>query len=253
MNEDAFFANVAGRLGRSVRVLDGTLVGDSPEADAPLRETFGPPPFWAEYQLSPTNRVQKFMAELASLGGSASLFHTIESLHAALQTTLRELGAVHVGVWGGDFAKRWQIDDVLADYQRVEFGNRNLEDENTLGDAKAFATVDVGITGCQFAVADTGSVVLIASRTAGRVVSLLPSVHIVLLHASQIVTRMGEVWAGLAGQRTGSQGEPWPAAVNFITGPSRSSDIENDLSIGVHGPAAVIAFVLAEGATDPTL
>jgi L-lactate dehydrogenase complex protein LldG len=79
---------------------------------------------------------------------------------------------------------------------------------------------------------NTGSLVLSASTTRPRQVSLLPTVHLALVREDQLVDRMGEALSSYA---SGAM----PSAVHFVTGPSRTSDIENDLSIGVHGPAAV--------------
>ena len=78
-----------------------------------------------------------------------------------------------------------------------------------------------------------------ASRARPRGVSLLPSLHVALVRESRIVFRLGEALAHFAALGPFAQ----PSAVHFITGPSRTSDIENDLTIGVHGPAAVVALV----------
>jgi L-lactate dehydrogenase complex protein LldG len=69
---------------------------------------------------------------------------------------------------------------------------------------------------------------------------LLPSVHIAVLFASQIRPDLGAAFEALAA-RSGL-----PSAAHVITGPSRTSDIENDLTIGVHGPSAVTAIVIEE-------
>ena len=97
---------------------------------------------------------------------------------------------------------------------------------------EACLAAHVGITTVDHAVVNTGTLVLSASATRPRQVSLLPTVHLALVRENQLVDRMGEALTSYAA------GE-MPSAVHFITGPSRTSDIENDLSIGVHGPAAV--------------
>jgi len=93
-----------------------------------------------------------------------------------------------------------------------------------------------------FAVANTGTLALATTAQRARSVSLLPTVHIALVRESQFVDRMGEALEGIARQT----GPPpaTPSSVHFISGPSRSADIENDLSIGVHGPAALYVIAL---------
>src|SRR5262249_47816330 len=103
---------------------------------------------------------------------------------------------------------------------------------------RAALEADVGVTTVDFAIANTGSLVVSADRARPRGVSLLPTMHLALVRSSQLVARMGAVFASY----TSRPGGP-PSAVHFITGPSRTSDIENDLTIGVHGPAAVSAIL----------
>lgn len=93
-----------------------------------------------------------------------------------------------------------------------------------------------GITGVDAAIAETGTLVMGSNRLGeadapgrGRTVSLLPPIHIAVLRKEQIVFSSISVFRRLS---AGSM----PSQVIFATGPSRSADIENDLSIGVHGP-----------------
>lgn len=88
----------------------------------------------------------------------------------------------------------------------------------------------------------TGSVVVLSAKEKGRSVSLLPTVLFIVIPVERLKTRLGEVLVGLdeAGR------EALPAGVHFITGPSRSSDIENDLTIGVHGPGIVYALIVGQ-------
>ncbi len=100
---------------------------------------------------------------------------------------------------------------------------------------------EVGITAVDHAIVNTGTLVVSASRARPRSVSLLPTVHLALVREDQLVDRMGLALAGYASAGTR------PSAIHFITGPSRTSDIENDLSIGVHGPAAVSVLLWRNG------
>jgi L-lactate dehydrogenase complex protein LldG len=68
--------------------------------------------------------------------------------------------------------------------------------------------------------------------------------HVAMIRANQIVARMGEALEKL------TRDDVLASQLLFITGPSRTSDIENDLTIGVHGPAAVVVMMLDDGAID---
>ena len=91
-----------------------------------------------------------------------------------------------------------------------------------------------GITEVDYAIAETGTIVLSSEATNALLVSLLPPVHIALVHESQISASLDEVIKKLAVEHLG-RSEP-TRSVSFITGPSRTSDVELTLSIGVHGP-----------------
>lgn len=90
--------------------------------------------------------------------------------------------------------------------------------------------VEVGITQAQAGIAETGTLVLDSSVERNRFVSLVPPVHIAILDASRIYMTLAETLAAL---QSGNEVSP---AITFITGPSRTADIELTLAIGVHGP-----------------
>jgi L-lactate dehydrogenase complex protein LldG len=96
---------------------------------------------------------------------------------------------------------------------------------------------DVGITTAQAAIAETGTLVLDGACERHRLVSLVPPVHIAILDAASIYQTLGEALAFIH-----KNGELSPA-VTFITGPSRTADIELTLAIGVHGPQELYVIV----------
>ena len=97
--------------------------------------------------------------------------------------------------------------------------------------------IDVGISTVQAGIAETGTLVLDSSRERNRLVSLVPPVHIAIVDASTIFQTLGEALAFIH-----QDGTPSPA-VTFITGPSRTADIELTLTIGVHGPQELYVIV----------
>lgn len=99
---------------------------------------------------------------------------------------------------------------------------------------------DVGITTAQLAIAETGTLVLESESERHRLVSLVPPVHIAILDAQGLVQSLGEALSYL--QREGVSG--MSRAVTFITGPSRTADIELTLTVGVHGPKELHVIVI---------
>ncbi|MFN4325791.1 MAG: lactate utilization protein C [Azonexus sp.] len=101
----------------------------------------------------------------------------------------------------------------------------------------------VGITGCFCAVAETGTLLLLSGIDTPATVSLLPETHIALVSTTRIVATMEDAFALLRAER----GE-MPRALNFISGPSRTGDIEQTIVLGAHGPCRVHLVLVDEAA-----
>ena len=97
----------------------------------------------------------------------------------------------------------------------------------------------MGITTAQAAIAETGTLVLESERERHRLGSLVPPVHIAIVEAASICLTLGEA---LALVHRGGSSEMSPT-ITFITGPSRTADIELTMAIGVHGPQELYAIV----------
>jgi L-lactate dehydrogenase complex protein LldG len=97
----------------------------------------------------------------------------------------------------------------------------------------------VGITGCFRAIAETGTLMLCSGPATPATVSLLPETHIAVVRAAQIVPGMEEGWAALRAEFAGP-----PRAVNFVSGPSRTGDIEQTIVLGAHGPYRVHVVIV---------
>jgi L-lactate dehydrogenase complex protein LldG len=104
----------------------------------------------------------------------------------------------------------------------------------------ACAAADIGITSVDYALAATGTFVMLSSHNEARLISLLPPIHIAIFPRSRILANLDELLSIL----------PRPAdetsSMVLITGPSRTADIEQILVRGVHGPGEVCAVVVDE-------
>ncbi len=103
--------------------------------------------------------------------------------------------------------------------------------------ADAVFDVDCGVTDCDAAIAETGSVVIKAKPAHGRVLSVVPPLHVVIVEPRRIVADLLDVLRRLEEEGVGS-------GTVVITGPSKTTDIEGNLVIGVHGPGRVHIFLL---------
>jgi len=90
---------------------------------------------------------------------------------------------------------------------------------------------DAGVSRAVYALADTGSVVLAAAPDEPRAASLLPEVHVTVVAESSILAGLEALFAAV--------GDDLPSSLAIVTGPSRSADIEQKLTVGVHGPGEV--------------
>jgi L-lactate dehydrogenase complex protein LldG len=98
---------------------------------------------------------------------------------------------------------------------------------------------DVGITACDLLVAQTGSVLVTSASAGGRALSVLPPHHVVLARRDQLVPDLPEAFRRLQ-ERYGTN---YPSMISFVTGPSRTGDIERILVLGAHGPKHLTVLV----------
>jgi L-lactate dehydrogenase complex protein LldG len=125
----------------------------------------------------------------------------------------------------------------IAISDQVHLADLEIEELAVAPNAHDIFRFDVGISTAQAAIAETGTLVLDSASERHRLVSLVPPVHIAIISASKIRETLSEALTLLQ-----SAGEISPA-VTFITGPSRTADIELTLAIGVHGPQELYVIV----------
>jgi L-lactate dehydrogenase complex protein LldG len=115
-----------------------------------------------------------------------------------------------------------------------------LSDHNQI--VARLANCGVGLTAADYAIAETGTIVLSSDEQNALLVSLLPPVHIALVRSSQIMVSLDEVITKIGKERISRVDAS--RSVTLITGPSRTSDVELVLSIGVHGPKELHVIIL---------
>jgi L-lactate dehydrogenase complex protein LldG len=101
---------------------------------------------------------------------------------------------------------------------------------------------DCAITGCEYLVARTGSILLSSATESGRTTSVYAPVHVCIAYSSQLVHDIDDALMQLRAKH----GSHFPSLVSLATGPSRTADIEKTLVVGVHGPKEVFCFLVQQ-------
>lgn len=102
------------------------------------------------------------------------------------------------------------------------------------------ADCDVSITGCEYLVARTGTIVMSSAQTSGRTTSVYAPIHICIAFTNQLVYDLKDALQAAKDK----YGNNLPSLITFATGPSRTADIEKTLVVGVHGPKEVYLFLV---------
>jgi L-lactate dehydrogenase complex protein LldG len=133
-----------------------------------------------------------------------------------------------------DWQKIYCVEDKLVEPIAGQISDRII----TTG----LAGCDVSITGCEYLVARTGSIVMSAAQNSGRTASVYAPVHICIAFTSQLVYDIRDALQAVREKF----GERLPSLITFATGPSRTADIEKTLVVGVHGPKEVYLFLVED-------
>ncbi len=111
---------------------------------------------------------------------------------------------------------------------------------NFVEDSSKLASVDIGVTLCEYLVSRTGTVMVSSKQEAGRRLGVYANIHVVVAYTSQLVTNVKDALKGLKKK----YGNNFPSLVTAITGPSRTADIEKTLVQGAHGPKDIFVFLI---------
>jgi L-lactate dehydrogenase complex protein LldG len=171
---------------------------------------------------APDELLDRFIAELKAL----SVTVHVEASEAAVRARVRALLlGKRVRAWPRA-ALPYRIGDDLA--SDVFAGPAERRD---------IAAAEFGVTGVDAAIAETGSLVLVSTKDHPRSASLVPPHHVAVVKRNDLVPTLGAALVKLRGAI------PSASALNVVTGPSRTADIELQLTLGVHGPGALVVVV----------
>lgn len=191
-------------------------------------------------QFSKTNLAAKFSAELTALSGTV-IAARAEDVPDLLVELLSTRGAKTALAWE---AEHLPVPGVLEAVRQSGIEIADSELPRSTGRTEALLAnepVRVGITGVEAAIADTGTMVVMAGAGKPRLAYMSVRTHIALIAPHQLYGTLAE-WQAARPQLPSQLRAH--STMTFITGPSRTADIEMTLTVGVHGPGEVIAISL---------
>ncbi len=176
-------------------------------------------PVFKEIQPS---QAECFKREMETVSGKCSICQNEEELLFELVNYLREQNIEKV------FCTDEKIISLL-DKKNIAHTTANAD----------FTEMQVAITDCELLVARTGSVVVSAAGAAGRQLNIFPPIHIVIARKEHLVNYPEDALHTMQKK----YGEVLPSMISFISGPSRTADIEKTLVLGAHGPKALFVLI----------
>ncbi len=166
-----------------------------------------------------------FTAQLEAVSGKVTRVASIDAVAEVVATHMRSY----------DLGARLVVAPDPA-LEGIPWSNRlSVERRAAAGDDR------VSVTGAYAGVAETGSLVLLSSAESPTTLNFLPDDHLVVLREVQIVPHIEDVWV-----RMRSDKRRMPRTVNFITGPSKTADVEQTIQEGAHGPRRLHVILVSE-------
>lgn len=171
------------------------------------------------------SETERFLSEVNKLSGKGQKIQPSEIV-SALQSLVAEQNIRKATAWNTPYLQQLQITKHLASLG-VEIVSPN-------SDKHSIAQCDLGITEADYLLAETGTLVLRSSADKSRAVSLAPRVHLAIVRPEMLRPDMHQVFAEAKDNHY----------LVFITGPSRTADIELTVTLGVHGPKNLYVWMM---------
>ncbi len=171
--------------------------------------------------------IDRLLAEIEKLSGVARRVANQDELRIALRELVEKEKIAKATTWATAELRELGIAEMLT--------TLGVEIVPQDADKRAIAQCDLGITGVDFALPETGTLVLRTTPAQSRLVSLLPRVHLAILRPNVLRGDLRDVFTEIKHDKR----------IVLVTGPSRTTDIEKVLTIGVHGPKALYVWCVS--------
>ncbi len=178
--------------------------------------------------------------EVDAVGGKAFVVDDREQARRQLAALLRQHDVRSAICWSHEVLDEIELDSLLAHQNVTSHCHKSLAPLDRASQRETMLAADIGISSVDYAIAETGTLVVCSKPGQERVVTLLPPVHAAIVESAQILPDLIDVFDRLDGRIT----RGLPSNISLITGPSKTGDIELQLTTGVHGPGTWYVIIL---------
>ena len=240
---DAFFQNIRQALGRSEGAPPDVPIAESAFSEDPRSVETRARSIRLEAETRSAELMSRLEDSASQAGWKVARVKSAEEASHYVRALAKDMEARSVVRSAHPVVDRLNLETSLDPFgiqvSRMAVGDQTdehkLEERRRLFRHKAIEA-DIGVTGADYAIAETGTCVLFAREGVSRLVSLLPPVHVALVEKGQVLPSLDELFT--LHRRDFLEGN-LGSYMNLISGPSRSADIEYTLVTGVHGPGEV--------------
>jgi L-lactate dehydrogenase complex protein LldG len=237
-SREEFFARIRGEMRRASGLFAAT-VAERPKHPGSAAEALR-----RELSERWPQTLERFQQEFERVGG---VFHRVASIGdvpRAVGDIARERGARRLVSWhpaalGADLGVALGAEGIASEAMPSGALDEAAERERLRA---RIAEADLGLTGADLAIGETGTLVLVSGAGRPRSTGLLPPCHVAVFDRTALVESLAQVGVVLEAWHEGAAPAWRGAAIHFVTGPSRTADIELTLTRGVHGPKEVHAI-----------
>jgi L-lactate dehydrogenase complex protein LldG len=170
--------------------------------------------------------LELLLEEIRKLGGTVRRLTSLEELATALAELVKAEGVRKAALWSTPQLRQLGIEQML-----VVLGVSIVSGS---ADKRQLAECELGVTGADALLPETGTLLLRSGPERPRAVSLVPRVHLAIVHPSALRADLHQALADVKGE----------GYAVLVSGPSRTADIELTLTVGVHGPKSLYVLVL---------
>jgi len=179
-----------------------------------------------------SNLRSQFISELSNVNTKILEASNENEINEAILNLAEEKKLESFSIWDSQYLKKLKLKKNLKDagLKLITAKNKNR-----------IANSNIGITEVDYAIVDTGTLVLFTNNNQPRSVSLLPPIHLAIVREENLLRNIDDLFIILKSKL--EEGKVLTSCMTFITGPSRTADIELNLTLGVHGPKELYVFI----------
>ena len=174
----------------------------------------------------------QFISELSNVNTKILEASDETEINKMILNLTKEKKLESFSIWESQYLKKLKLKKSLKDagLKLITAKNKNR-----------IANSNIGITEVDYAIVDTGTLVLLTNNNQPRSVSLLPPIHLAIVRPENLVRNIQDLFVILKSEQ--EEEEDITSCMTFITGPSRTADIELNLTLGVHGPKELYVII----------